>query len=205
MSGHRRSYDPPHRPRGGSRSLCKLVAVATPERPLETFVTLILADTAPELAEAHWETYPERVPEQIPLSLTLLYPFVPRDELTDAHFETLREFFTPRPPLVFDLTRLDEFPGVVYAVPEPDEELREIMRALWALFPEYPPYGRPDSDPPPHATLAQIKGEPGATREAVAKRVEGLLPAHCVVQEASLMEEFALDVCRVRETFPLGG
>jgi 2'-5' RNA ligase len=138
--------------------------------------------------------------------LTLLYPFVPRDELTEAHLETLRDFFAPRPPLVFDLTRLDEFPGVVvYAVPEPDEELREMMRALWALFPEYPPYGRPDSDPPPHATLAQIKGDPGATRGAVAKRVEGLLPAHCVVHEASLMEQFELDRCRVRETFPLGG
>jgi 2'-5' RNA ligase len=177
-----------------------------PERPLETFVTLILADTAPELAEAHWETYPERVPEQIPLSLTLLYPFVPRDELTEEHLQTLREFFAPRRPLVFDLTRLDEFPGVVvYAVPEPDEELRATMRALWALFPEYPPYGRPDSDPPPHATLAQIKGDSGATREAVARRVAALLPAHCVVHEASLMEEYELDRCRVRETFPFGG
>jgi 2'-5' RNA ligase len=177
-----------------------------PERPLETFVTLILADTAPELAKAHWETYPERVPEQIPLSLTLLYPFVPRDELTEEHLQTLREFFAPRRPLVFDLTRLDEFPGVVvYAVPEPDEELRATMRALWALFPEYPPYGRPDSDPPPHATLAQIKGDSGATREAVARRVAALLPAHCVVHEASLMEEYKLDRCRVRETFPFGG
>jgi 2'-5' RNA ligase len=176
------------------------------ERPLETFVTLILADTAPELAEAHWETYPERVPEQIPLSLTLLYPFVPRDELMEDHLQTLREFFAPRRPLVFDLTRLDEFPGVVvYAVPEPDEELRATMRALWALFPEYPPYRRPDSDPPPHATLAQIKGDSGATREAVARRVEPLLPAHCVVHKASLMEEYELDRCRVRETFPLGG
>jgi 2'-5' RNA ligase len=180
--------------------------VSGQERPLETFVTLILADSAPELAEAHWETYPERVPDQIPLSLTLLYPFVPRDELTEEHLQTLREFFAPRRPLVFDLTRLDEFPGVVvYAVPEPDEELRTMMRALWALFPQYPPYGRPDSDPPPHATLAQMKGDPGATREAVTRRVEALLPAHCVVHEASLMEEFELDRCRVREAFPLGG
>jgi hypothetical protein len=167
---------------------------------------LILADSAPELAEAHWETYPERIPEQIPLSLTLLYPFAPRDSLTPEDVETLRAFFAPRPPLVFDLARLAEFPdAVVYAAPEPDEELRATMRALWALFPEYPPYGRPNNEPPPHASLALLGDDPDSTREAVAKRVEGLLPARCVVDEASLLEEFEPDRWRVREIFPLGG
>ncbi len=47
----------------------------------ETGLTLFLADQAPELAQAHDELYPERVSEQIPLSLTLLYPFAPRDSL----------------------------------------------------------------------------------------------------------------------------
>jgi 2'-5' RNA ligase superfamily len=172
---------------------------------LETAVMLVLADSAPELAEAHWETYPERVSEEIPLSLTLLYPFVPPASLTAAHVGTLRAFFAARRPLVFDLTRLDEFPdAVVYAVPEPDEELRATMRALWALFPDYPPYGRADSDPPPHASLALIEGDPAPIREAVARRVGRLLPAHCVVNEASLLEEFEPDHWRVRETFPFG-
>src|SRR6059058_3691025 len=123
--------------------------------PGATFVTLVLAGSSPALAEAHDELYPARVLEGIPLSLTLLYPFVPRGSLTDADLETLRSFFAARPPLVFDLVRLDELPGlVVYAVPEPDDELRATMRALWALYPQYPPYGRPGSDPPPHATLS---------------------------------------------------
>ena len=91
-------------------------------RELETFVTLVLADGAPELAEAHDELYPVRVREGIPLSLTLLAPFVPRDELRDEHVETLREFFAARRPLEFDLVRLDEFPRlVVYAAPEPED------------------------------------------------------------------------------------
>jgi hypothetical protein len=167
---------------------------------------LVLADSAPELAEAHWETYPERVSEEIPLSLTLLYPFVPRESMTAAHLDTLRAFFAPRPPLVFDLTRLDEFPdAVVYAVPEPDHDLRATMRALWALFPDHPPYGRANSDPPPHASLALIEGDPAPVREAVATRVQGLLPAHCAVDEASLLEEVEPDHWRVRETFPFGG
>ncbi|HEX6701498.1 MAG TPA: 2'-5' RNA ligase family protein [Gaiellaceae bacterium] len=172
----------------------------------ETFVTLVLADQAPELAEAHDELYPVRVEEGIPLSLTLLAPFVPRDLLTDEHLGTARSFFAARPPLAFDLVHLDEFPGlVVYAVPEPEEELRATMRALWALFPDYPPYGRPGTDPPPHATLAQVGDDPAAVRDAVERRAGPLLPVRFVVGEATLFEEFEPDRCRVLQTFPFGG
>jgi 2'-5' RNA ligase len=175
-------------------------------RELETFVTLVLADGAPELAEAHDELYPERVLEHIPLSLTLLYPFVPRESLREEHLATLRRFFAARPPLEFDLVRLAEFPGVViYAVPEPEEELRATMRALWALFPDYPPYGEPGGDPPPHATLAQLGDDPAAVREAVTARVEPLLPVHCVAREASFLEAYEPDRFRLRETFPFRG
>ena len=168
-------------------------------------MTLVLADSAPELAEAHDELYPVRVEEGIPLSLTLLAPFVPREELRDEHVEELRAFFAPLPPLEFDLVRLEEFPGlVVYAAPEPEDELRATMRALWARYPEYPPYGRPGSDPPPHATLAQLGDDPDAVREAVARRVGPLLPVHCVAREATLFEEYEPDRCRVRETFLFG-
>ena len=169
-------------------------------------MTLVLADSAPELAEAHDELYPIRVEEGIPLSLTLLAPFVPQEELTDAHLEELRAFFAPLRPLEFDLVRLEEFPGlVVYAAPEPEDELRATMRALWALYPDYPPYGRPGYDPPPHATLAQLGDDPGAVREAVARRVEPLLPVHCPAREATLFEEYEPDRCRVRATFPFDG
>ena len=176
------------------------------DRPLETFITLILEHSDAALAEAHRELYPERVPEQIPLSLTLLYPWIPRDSLTEAELDRVRAFFAARPPLAFDLVRVAEFPGaVVYAVPEPDAELRATMRALWALYPEYPPYGRPGYDPPPHATLGRLEGGFAITLEEARRRVEPLLPVHCDVREATLMEEYELDRCRVRETFPLGG
>ena len=169
-------------------------------------MTLVLADSAPELAEAHDELYPVRMEEGIPLSLTLLAPFVPQEELRDEHVEELRAFFAPRRPLVFDLVRLDEFPGlVVYAAPEPEDELRATMRALWARYPEYPPYGRPGFDPPPHATLAQLGDDPDAVREAVARRAGPLLPVRCVAREATLFEEYEPDRCRVRATFPFGG
>ena len=176
------------------------------DRPLETFITLILEHADPALAEAHRELYPERVPEQIPLSLTLLYPWIPRDSVTDRDLERLRGFFATRPALEFDLARVAEFPGVVaYAVPEPDDELRATMRALWALYPAYPPYGRPGYDPPPHATLGRLEGDYAITLEQARQRVEPLLPVRCEVREVTLMEEYEPDRCRVRESFPLAG
>src|SRR5215218_8578212 len=93
-------------------------------------------------------------------------------------------------PFAFELTGLAELPGaVVYGVPEPDEELRDLMRSLWARYPDTPPYGRPGSDPPPHATLARLDVPPPRTLEGVRDRVAGLLPARFVAAEATLMDE----------------
>jgi 2'-5' RNA ligase superfamily protein len=174
-----------------------------PERELESAITLFLTGQ-PELEAAHWELYPERLDENIPLSLTLLYPFAPPAEI-GAHVDALTSFFAERPPPAFDLVRLAEFPGSgIYAVPEPDGELRSTMRALWARFPEYPPYDRPGSDPPPHASLGRFAADPDpdtlvARAEA---RVGPLLPASFLVREATLMEMHELDRWQVRATFP---
>jgi hypothetical protein len=176
------------------------------QRPLETNVTLVLAHVSPELVEAHDELYPERVVEHIPLSLTLLYPWIPAADVTEADVEELRSFFAGRRPFEFELTRVDEFPGIVaYAVPEPDDELHALMRALWAKYPQCPPYGREGSEPPPHATLGRYEGPTPITLEQARARVEPLLPVRCPISEATLMEEYEVDRMRIRETFPLGG
>jgi 2'-5' RNA ligase superfamily protein len=182
--------------------------VAAGDRPFETALTLILADQAPALAEAHDELYPERIPEHIPLSLTLLYPFAPVPELKESHLERVRAFFESRPPLTFDLTHLAQWEdgGAVYAVPEPDEDLRTTMRGLWRLFPEFPPYRVPNSDPPPHASLTLTDhGDRAGTRARAEQRLEGLLPAHFELTEVALMQEYALDRMRVTHTFQLAG
>lgn len=175
------------------------------ERPLETLITLVLEHVDRALAEAHRELYPERVLEHIPLSLTLLYPWIPAGELPPADLDELRSFFEERPPLQFDLVRVAEIPGLVaYAVPEPADQLRATMRALWMKYPDHPPYRNPRSEPPPHCTLGRLEGDYAVSLEQVVERVEPLLPVHCVVEEATLMEEYEVDRFRVRETFPFG-
>lgn len=173
---------------------------------LESFITLVLEHADSGLSAAHRELYPERIPEKIPLSLTLLYPWIPATRIPDEELARLREFFAGRPPLTFDLVRVAEFPGVVaYAVPEPDDELRATMRALWALYPEYPPYGRKGNDPAPHCTLGRLEGDYPITLEQAKARVEPLLPVRCEVTEATLFVEHKPVEMRVRARFPLGG
>jgi 2'-5' RNA ligase superfamily len=178
----------------------------TARRPFQTSITLDLEHCDRDLTQAHRELYPERIPEHIPFSITLHYPWLPAGQVTDEDLERLRFFFAERPSLAFELTRVTEFPGVVaYAVPEPDDELRATMRALWAMYPQCPPYGREGSDPPPHATLTRYANPDNATFEQAKARVEPLLPVRCVVTEAILQEEYELDRMRVRATFPFGG
>ena len=172
---------------------------------LETAVTLLLADQAPELAAAHDELYPMRVKEGIPLSVTLLYPFAPAAELDEDRLAMVRHFFGSRHGFAFDIRGIAQWEegGAVYGVPEPDQQLRATMRALWELFPEFPPYGRADRDPPPHASLTlDDGGDREATRGAVERRLAGLLPAHFEIGEAALIEEHEPDRWRVRERFP---
>jgi 2'-5' RNA ligase superfamily len=127
-------------------------------------------------------------------------------ELTDADLARLRDFFAGRPPIRFELTHMTEFPGIVaYAAPEPDDEIRATMHALWAMYPQCPPYGRPGFDPPPHATLGRYEGPTPITFQQAKERVEPLLPVHCVITEATLQEEYELDRMCVRETFPFAG
>jgi 2'-5' RNA ligase len=173
---------------------------------LETYLTLVLADQNPALAEAHDELYPERIVEAIPLSLTLLYPFATRAEV-DRYREELRAFLAAESPFGFELAGLAQWEesGAVYAVPEPEQPLRDVMRRLWRRFPEFPPYREAGADPPPHASLTYTGGEDrAATRARVERRLKGLLPAPFSISEVALMEEAEADRWRVSETFRLG-
>ena len=172
---------------------------------MDTAITLFLDDQAPELAKAHDELYPERIDEHIPLSLTLLYPFAPSDELDDDYLKMARDFFASRHPLSFDIARVAQWPdgGAVYGAPEPEGQLRATMRALWELFPEFPPYRGAVDDPRPHASLTLDGGDdPDTLLARVEERLAGLLPAHFEVGEAVLMEEHEQDVWHVTHTFP---
>jgi 2'-5' RNA ligase len=140
----------------------------------------------------------------IPFHVTLLYPFAPRDELTDALLEEVRSLFATQPPFEFTLTRVAAWSDVIYAVPEPDTALRACMRALVERFPQWPPYGGIHPEVVPHATLGE-EVDPAAVYPDIARRVAPHLPHRCQARDVALLEEFERDRWRERERFALGG
>ena len=163
----------------------------------------MLDDLAPALAAARAELDPEGA-RRVGLHITLLHPFVSRDQITDDLVAGLRTFFAARSAPTFALARIEEFPGVVaYAAPEPAAELIDVTLAVWRRFPDFPPYDGTVSEPVPHATLVSYaRVRMGVQR--VRERVEPLLPAACAPLAASLLEEHEPDRWRELESLPFG-
>jgi 2'-5' RNA ligase len=150
---------------------------------LQTALVLVLDDARPALEPVRAELHADAVARGIPLHITVLFPFVAPDAVPAAQLEELFESFAP---LDFALTGLGEFPGVVYAVPEPDGELLALMHAVHQRFPNTPPYEGAFDDVIPHATLSE-----SASFETVASRCTSMLPIACHVREVTLLVETA--------------
>jgi 2'-5' RNA ligase len=172
---------------------------------LETAISIVLDDARPQLESVRAQFHAGSIAMGIPLHVTLLYPFVPRDLLDDRTVAALEDFFAERQALTVTLVGLAEWPRVVYAVPEPRDKLLAMMRALWGLFPDYPPYAGEIAEPLPHASLAEL--EPGESLvEVVAgirARTQSLFLLACDVRDIALLEEHEPSRWRERRRFPL--
>jgi 2'-5' RNA ligase len=141
----------------------------------------------------------------IPFHITLLFPFAPREQLTEALLADVRSFFVERQTFEFTLEHIETFPpAVVYAAPEPARPLRECTDAIHARFPDWPPYEGAFAEVIPHATLAEDVDAIRVLPE-IERRLADHLPRHYAIDHATLLEEFAPDRWHERERFRLGG
>jgi 2'-5' RNA ligase len=162
---------------------------------METALVIVVDDAEP-FDEVRAELMPAAVATGIPFHVTLLFPF--GDQVDQA-----RELFAARKPFEFALTRVATWPDVVYLVPEPDDELRALMRALFARFPEWPPYGGLYDDVIPHATLGEDV-DAAQVRAGVERRLAPHLPHPCQARDVSVLEKFEPGRWRERLRLPLG-
>ena len=170
---------------------------------METALVIVLEDAEP-FDEVRRAFAVETFALGIPFHVTLLSPFAPREELTQALLDDVRSFFAVQESFEFELARIAAWPRVVYAVPEPDDAIRACMRALFERFPQWPPYGGVHAEVVPHATLGEEIDAASVLAE-IERRVAPHLPRRCQAQDVALLEEFAPDRWRERERFPLGG
>jgi hypothetical protein len=74
---------------------------------------------------------------------------------------------------------------VLWLAPEPDAPLRALTAAVWARFPDFPPYGGEFDDVVPHLTVTD--GQPPEVMDAAAGRVRPWLPIAARVGAVQLL------------------
>lgn len=141
----------------------------------------------------------------VPAHITLLYPFKPPDELTEAVIAGLQQCFGLQARFPYSLACTRRFPGVLYLAPEPAEPFRQLVQALVARHPETPPYGGRHTGIVPHLTVAHIADELrlDAVTAEFAATAQSHLPIRAVATEATLLVSRS-GQWRVLRTFRLG-
>jgi 2'-5' RNA ligase len=135
----------------------------------------------------------------MPAHVTVLYPFVPAEGLSERVIGRLTAMCAEQPALDVMFTRLARFPDALYLEPEPADEIRHLTLKVAELWPESPPYGGAFDEVIPHLTIAVGVGEP-AFAEVEAALAEWL-PIQARLAEAVL---YAFDGARwqVRARMP---
>ncbi len=93
----------------------------------------------------------------VPAHLTVLYPFLPPDQVDDAVLAALGRLFAGFPAFAFTLDRVAWFgEQVVWLAPHDPAPFRAIMTATCAAYPDCPPYGGQHTEVIPHLTLGHL-------------------------------------------------
>lgn len=133
----------------------------------------------------HRDRFDPAAPAGIPAHITVLYPFLPPETITQSEVDELGEIFAGVTPFSFRLTGTAQFPGVVYLIPEPAEPFIRLTAAIATRWPEAPPYQGTYDQVIPHLTLAHTDSPSTATR--LREEVEPVLPIQCRGHEAWLL------------------
>lgn len=91
----------------------------------------------------------------VPAHLTLLYPFVAPDDLTDHDRRRIASILKQHPAFDYSLGPIREWPTALYLEVQPAAPFARLVEALAALYPAWVPYG--GSYPyVPHVTVADL-------------------------------------------------
>lgn len=104
---------------------------------------------------------------RVPAHITVLFPFVPVDDLDDVCWK-LRDIYAEVPSFDVTLDGYGHFPTTTYLKPRDPAPIKAAFQAVHAAFPDYPPYrgAHGNDDITPHMTVGEFRSE--AEREAAA-------------------------------------
>lgn len=141
----------------------------------------------------------------VPAHVTVLFPFISPDLITDNDLARTTETFQRFRPFEFRLEQVGRFPESLYLVPEPDEPFILLTEAIAREFPEYPPYGGKFTEIVPHLTVADRSTEFSDIAETeLSEIMKELGPIHAVCNVVELYENSS-GHWRWAQSFPLKG
>jgi 2'-5' RNA ligase len=140
----------------------------------------------------------------VPAHVTILYPFLPSEEIDDAVLAELHVIARKVHRFRYRLKEPRRFPVAVYLAPDPDESFNELTRAVVRAFPGYPPYGGKFETVTPHVTVAH--GDNPLLCEIEVELRIALPPSAGIVAHCTelLLIEDSTGNWEVMQEFPLG-
>ena len=170
----------------------------------ETALIVAVPEAAPLVDAWRERTTYDKPSHGVPPHVTIHYPFVAADDITDEVVSGLRAIFAGVPSFDVVMRGVRRFPEYAYLAPEPPEPFVRMTEAIVTRWPRYPYWEGMFETIVPHLTVAFGDGDVLDRAEA---DVRPSLPLALRVTEALLIEEVEPDsrIWRVRERFPLGG
>lgn len=126
-------------------------------------------------------------PLGVPPHVTVLFPFVPADDLTGEVEKRLARIVGEAKPFDVTFARTARFPTLIYLEPHPSRPFSVLTEAIAAEWPEHAPYEGEFDEVIPHLTVAESEDE--GLLQRVEADVEAGLPLHARVSEAQLYAE----------------
>jgi hypothetical protein len=169
----------------------------------QTAVIVAVPEAAPVVDGWREQTCGSTASRGVPAHVTLLYPFVPADELGAATLARLAALFAAAAPFDVAFRELRRWPELAYLAPDPPAPFVALTEAILARWPAHPPYAGETDEIVPHLTCATGAGE---LLDRVEADIRPHLPIAARVAEALLIEEVepGSNRWRTRERFRLG-
>jgi 2'-5' RNA ligase len=159
------------------------------------------------LVESWRSRYDPAAAKGVPAHITVLFPFVAPDDLDATVVECIGRAVREVPPFEFELVAVDEFPDAVWLRPEPRDGFVALTNALWAEFPQYPPYGGRFPDVRPHLTIAKVLSDDARRdlRVDIEAAFNGSLPLGARAEALSVFTSDDRGIWTRRHILPLRG
>jgi hypothetical protein len=171
----------------------------------ETESALIVEVPAAELVVGrHRAELDANAPLGIPAHITVLAPFMPLGRLGAPERARLKSLFGAVEPFDFRLDHTDWFgTTVLWLGPEDPTPFRDLTAAVFAVFPEFPPFQGQFDDVVPHLTVG-LESPIEATRRAE-RAIRPNLPILGRATAVTLMNELSPEGrWEAFASFPLG-